>query len=192
MTENEVVQALPAYALNALEPDEMVAIRAFLETRPDLRQRAESLEDAAAQLTYAAPPVALPAHLRGRILEVAQADVTLQQQVAVNRDAPQPDSYADVKSGAQSEVPMTSESAEAVAPITAPTPRQRAANGGKIDAATQKGMIPPPSPIAPPRPATQPASRRAVEPRRSRFGHALGWKIATLAALAAAVVLWPL
>lgn len=187
MTENEVLQALPAYALNALEPDEMVAVRAFLQSRPDLMQRMESLADAASQMAYAAPSATLPPQLRSRILEVARADAALTQQAEADYSSGQGEASIDAESS--TEIRGAAEGAVDAGPAKAAAPFQRPAHRGGAIGAARGQTIGAPTPIAPPRPAAQPASNRPAQPRRNWFAHALGWKVATLASLAAAVVL---
>ena len=189
MNENEVLQALPAYALNALEPDEMVAVRAFLQTRPDLQQRVEMLTDAATQLTYAAPPTPLPTHLKKRVMELAHADVALAQQPVTESGAPQAEAPQDAATESTDETVAADERAEDTTPQASDAPFQRPASQPGAAGATRPRFIGAPTPTAPPRPRTPATPSRATEPRRNWFANALGWKVATLAALAAAVAL---
>src|SRR5262245_2973288 len=87
LTYNQVLELLPAYALGALEPDEMLAVDAYLHQHQDLLVRLNTAEEAAAQLAYAAPAVPLPATAKERLMSRVQAD--LAGQVAPADGVPQ-------------------------------------------------------------------------------------------------------
>jgi uncharacterized protein (TIGR03083 family) len=71
LTDAEVEDLLGAYALDAVDPDEAVAIEAVLARRPDLARQAAELANAAAWIgaTEAMEP---PAGMRARVLETAR------------------------------------------------------------------------------------------------------------------------
>lgn len=187
MTRDEVIQSIAAYALNALEPDEMAEVHDYLEQHPDLRQRAQELADAATQMAYAAPQITLPPSLKSRIMEVAVADATLNQ-------SPTPSTTAaplPVESH-EEEAPTVQEGLEEQPPIFGRAGLGRGQAGGhrqgvplrsKGTAIASSGLITPPKPIDAPSP------QQARGASRNWFAQATGWKVASLAALAAAVVL---
>lgn len=74
---DEILEMLPAFALGALDADEMLAVEAYLRTKgtPDLLARLESLEDSAAMMAMQAPAQPLPPYLKGQLFEAIQADV---------------------------------------------------------------------------------------------------------------------
>ncbi|MDQ1430587.1 MAG: hypothetical protein QOF40_1189 [Actinomycetota bacterium] len=72
LTDAEVEELLGAYALDAVDPDEAVAIEAVLARRPELARQADELANAAAWFgaTGALEP---PAGMRTRVLDAARA-----------------------------------------------------------------------------------------------------------------------
>jgi uncharacterized protein (TIGR03083 family) len=72
LTDADVEELLGAYALDACEPDEVVAVEAVLARRPDLAREAARLSRAATWIgaTGALEP---PSHLRGSVLGLARA-----------------------------------------------------------------------------------------------------------------------
>src|SRR5688572_27044407 len=72
---NQVLDLLPAYALGALEPEEMLAVDAYLNQHQELLIRLRNAEEAAAHLAHAAPPVPLPATAKARLMSRVQADL---------------------------------------------------------------------------------------------------------------------
>ncbi len=74
---DEVLELLPAFALGALDADEMLAVEDYLRTHstPELVARLESLEDAAAMMALRAPAAPLPMHVKTRLFESIQADM---------------------------------------------------------------------------------------------------------------------
>jgi anti-sigma-K factor RskA len=85
LTEIEVQELLPAYALGALEPEEMLAVADFLESHPTWQARLESLEGAAASLAHAAPRALMPARLKEELLRQARAEAPPGQHAAAER-----------------------------------------------------------------------------------------------------------
>ncbi|MCI0551318.1 MAG: anti-sigma factor [Anaerolineae bacterium] len=75
---DQVVELLPAYVLGTLEPDEMLAVDAYLQTDSRLEARLRELEQAAAQLAYAAPHSPLPADAKPQLLARIHADLAQQ------------------------------------------------------------------------------------------------------------------
>lgn len=68
LTHEEVLELLPAYVLGTLEPEEMLAVDAYVHTHPDMAARLAEAEAALMQLAYAAPDVPLPADGKERLL----------------------------------------------------------------------------------------------------------------------------
>lgn len=71
----QVVELLPAYALGALEPEEMEAVGNYLERQRKLLAELDALEDTAAQLALSAPDVPLPPEAKTRLMERVAADL---------------------------------------------------------------------------------------------------------------------
>lgn len=67
LSASEAQSLLPAFVLGALEPDEMLAVEAFLQAHPEWQKRLSDLEVTAASLAHAAPRAALPAHAKERL-----------------------------------------------------------------------------------------------------------------------------
>jgi anti-sigma-K factor RskA len=63
-----------AYALDALEPDEVDAFEAHLATCESCREAVAGFGSVAAELAFAGAPAAPPPALRGRILDAARAE----------------------------------------------------------------------------------------------------------------------
>lgn len=82
---DEILEMLPAFALGALDADEMLAVEAYLRTKgtPDLLARLESLEDSAAMMAIQAPAQPLPAYLKGQLFEAIQADIAASESKTV-------------------------------------------------------------------------------------------------------------
>ncbi|HXV44599.1 MAG TPA: anti-sigma factor [Anaerolineae bacterium] len=91
LTHDQILAMLPAYALGALEPEEMLAVDAYLNQNRALLDRLHQVELAVAQMAHAAPDTPLPATAKNRLMarvradmgmpdaaEMAQADVTSQ------------------------------------------------------------------------------------------------------------------
>lgn len=77
LTREEIIEMLPAYVLGALEPDEMLAVEAYLEQHHDLLPRLHSAAEAAAQLAYLAPATPLPNEAGDRLMRRIRADLRL-------------------------------------------------------------------------------------------------------------------
>jgi anti-sigma-K factor RskA len=75
LTHSQVLELLPAYALGALEPEELLAVDDYMRQHPELRDRLHALEAAGAQLAYSVPDVPLPAQAKQRVLTQARADL---------------------------------------------------------------------------------------------------------------------
>jgi anti-sigma-K factor RskA len=72
---NQILDLLPAYALGALEPEEMLAVDAYLNQHQELLIRLRNAEEAAAHLAHAAPPAPLPETAKARLMSRIQADL---------------------------------------------------------------------------------------------------------------------
>ncbi len=68
---DDVTDLLVAYALDALEPEELQRVGRLLEERPDLRQTLAELRATAGLLPYGLPEGAPPPELRQRVLAFA-------------------------------------------------------------------------------------------------------------------------
>lgn len=75
LTYDQVLDMLPAYVLGALEPEEMLAVDAYLRKHQDLFASLREGEEAAAQLAYLAPTEPLPADAGERLLRRARAEL---------------------------------------------------------------------------------------------------------------------
>jgi anti-sigma-K factor RskA len=75
LTYNEIMELLPAYVMGALEPEEMLAVDAYVQNNPALQQRVSALEQAAAQIAYAAPDAPLPTEARAHLLTRVRDDL---------------------------------------------------------------------------------------------------------------------
>jgi anti-sigma-K factor RskA len=68
---DDILDLLTAYALNALEPEEIPRVSALLEERPELRAALAELRATADKLPYGLPEAIPPADLRQRVLDYA-------------------------------------------------------------------------------------------------------------------------
>ena len=66
---------LPAYALGALEPDEMLAVDAYLDQHPELTERLAEIEEALLPLADLTPPAPLPGGGKARLMARVRADM---------------------------------------------------------------------------------------------------------------------
>lgn len=78
LTYDQVSELLPAYALGALEPEEMLAVDTYLNQNRALLDRLRQAELAAAQMAYAAPDVPVPAAAKSQLLARVHADLETQ------------------------------------------------------------------------------------------------------------------
>ncbi|MDX1522274.1 MAG: anti-sigma factor [Anaerolineae bacterium] len=90
LTYEQILELLPAYALGALEPDEMLAVDDYLTEHRALLDQLHRAEEAATQLVHAAPMVPLPADIKGRVLERIKADLS-SEAAPVAAPTPAPD-----------------------------------------------------------------------------------------------------
>jgi len=75
LTHNQVLEMLPAYALGALDPEEMLAVDTYLTEHPELLTRLEAIEEAIAPLTILAPEKPLPSGGKRRLLNRVHNDL---------------------------------------------------------------------------------------------------------------------
>jgi anti-sigma-K factor RskA len=68
---DDILDLLAAYALDAVEPEEIARIQALLNEQPDLRETLAELRATANQLPYALPEATPPPDLRQRVLDHA-------------------------------------------------------------------------------------------------------------------------
>ena len=78
LTHNQVLELLPAYALGALEPEEMLAVDGYLNKNRTLLDRLHQAELVAAQMAHAVPDVPLPATAKNRLMARVRADLATQ------------------------------------------------------------------------------------------------------------------
>ena len=74
MTHSEIRESLGAYALNALEPDEMVAVHAHLSTCSACKNEARALEDVQNTLAFLVEEMEPPPALRTRLMNVVDRE----------------------------------------------------------------------------------------------------------------------
>jgi anti-sigma-K factor RskA len=74
--EDDIQDLLAAYALDALEPEEIARLHTLLADRPDLRATLAELRATANQLPYALPEAVPPPELRQRVLDYATGRAT--------------------------------------------------------------------------------------------------------------------
>jgi anti-sigma-K factor RskA len=79
LTYTEVLDKLPAYALGALEPEEMLAVDAYIKKHEQLLTQLHESEQAAVQLAYLAPTTPLPPEVKDQLLQRVQADLKEKQ-----------------------------------------------------------------------------------------------------------------
>lgn len=82
LSEEAVLEMLPAYVLGALEVDEMLAVDDYLAAHPSLLARVAELEAAADQLALAAPPVDPPASVKAGLMARVQADASVRSMLS--------------------------------------------------------------------------------------------------------------
>jgi anti-sigma-K factor RskA len=75
LTDTEIQDLLPGYVFDALDPDEMLAVEAFVHDRPEWQARLRSLEMAATSLAHEAPRARLPARTKQQLLLRARAEL---------------------------------------------------------------------------------------------------------------------
>jgi anti-sigma-K factor RskA len=78
LTHDQILELLPAYALGALEPEEMLAVDNYLNQNRTLLDRLHQAELAAAQMAYAAPDVPVPVTAKSQLLSRVRADLATQ------------------------------------------------------------------------------------------------------------------
>jgi anti-sigma-K factor RskA len=74
LTYNQALELLPLYVLGTLDPEEMLAVDAYLKRHHELLARLQALEETTTQLAYAAPDAPLPGDARQRLLARARGD----------------------------------------------------------------------------------------------------------------------
>jgi anti-sigma-K factor RskA len=127
LTEIEVQELLPAYALGALEPEEMLAVADFLELHPTWQARLESLEGVASSLAHAAPRAPLPARVKEELLRQARADAPPVQPASTQRPAQR---RRAVPFGAPPPARQPQPAPRGMRPIRPPQPRPAPAGPG--------------------------------------------------------------
>ncbi|MCC6457822.1 MAG: anti-sigma factor [Caldilineaceae bacterium] len=80
LTHEEIIERLPAFVVGALDPDEMLAVEAYIQIHPTLMERVHELEAAAARLAYAAPAQPLPDELQAKVIGRARASLQPRRQ----------------------------------------------------------------------------------------------------------------
>ncbi|MBI1880308.1 MAG: anti-sigma factor [Chloroflexi bacterium] len=91
LTYDQVLELLPAYVLGALEPEEMLAVDAYIQNNWLLLERLHQAELAAAQMAHAAPDAPLPTDTKEKLLARVHADLATPAAVEPGVNvAPQP------------------------------------------------------------------------------------------------------
>lgn len=90
LTYHQILELLPAYTIGALEPDEMLAVDAYLKDQQDLLSRLRQLEAATTQLAYVAPDTPLPANAKSQLMMRVQAEVAETSVTSVTAFQPAP------------------------------------------------------------------------------------------------------
>src|SRR4051794_2312296 len=75
LTNDEILERLPAFVVGALDPDEMLEVEEYLHAQPELMGRVHELELAAARLAYAARPQPLPKATYDKVMSRARASL---------------------------------------------------------------------------------------------------------------------
>jgi anti-sigma-K factor RskA len=78
LTHGQVLELLPAYVIGALEPEEMLAVEAYLDQHRVLLARLREVEQAVAQMPYAAPEAPLPAAAKDRLMARVHSQLAAQ------------------------------------------------------------------------------------------------------------------
>ena len=111
LTYIQVLEMLPAYALGALEPEEMLAVDAYLNQNRTLLDRLHQAELVAAQMAHAAPDVPLPATAKNRLMARVRADLATQN-VAEMEAGVTPQLAGPIRSAPQKRMPTPARSAD--------------------------------------------------------------------------------
>jgi anti-sigma-K factor RskA len=90
LTYNQALDLLPLYVLGALEPDEMRAMEAYLQSNQELAAKLQEAEAAVAQLAHSAPPAPLPADGKARLLARVAAETAAKSPALPVAPPPQP------------------------------------------------------------------------------------------------------
>jgi anti-sigma-K factor RskA len=85
LTNDDIMESLPAFVVGALDPDEMLVVDEYLHDHPELVERVHELELAAARLAYAAPPQPLPKETYDKIMGRARASLPPMPQAPATR-----------------------------------------------------------------------------------------------------------
>ncbi len=96
LTHDQVLEMLPAYAIGALDPEEMLAIDVYLKNHQDLLPRLRQIEAAVAQIAYTAPDAPLPVEAKERLLARVRTDQA-EQSVAEVAAGPAPSSVGAIR-----------------------------------------------------------------------------------------------
>jgi anti-sigma-K factor RskA len=75
LTYNQIIELLPAYALGALDTDELLAVDAYLQEHQELMAQLRMAEEAVAQLAHTAPLAPLPSGAKASLMARIQADL---------------------------------------------------------------------------------------------------------------------
>jgi len=92
LTHTQVIEMLPAYALGALEPDEMLAVDAYLAQHPDLTERLAEIEETLVSLAGLVPQTPLLEDGKTRLMARVRADLAERATVQPQTGRPTTDS----------------------------------------------------------------------------------------------------
>ena len=160
-TENELFDLLPGYIMGILEPDEMLSVNEYLHAFPHVELRIAALEETIAALAFDAPVQSPTSYIKSSVLERANASLAPQRK-AIESDAVQPESIHSKKAKTQSQAPS--------ALILTSKGRGRDAAVPTQSFKTAPGF-------------------ELLDSAVIWWQHAIGWKIATAMATAAAIVM---
>jgi anti-sigma-K factor RskA len=90
LTYDQILDRLLAYVMGALEPDEMLAVDAYISQQQALLARLQESEEAAAQMAHLAPAAPLPGAAKERLLQRVQTDLAARQAGATTADVIKP------------------------------------------------------------------------------------------------------
>lgn len=163
ITEDEILDLLPGYVMGILEPDELLLVDKYVHDFPHIADRVAALEESTATLAFAAPLAAPPPDAKAHIL--AKAGATLQTQPLTSQ-------ISDASTASGQLVLPQSNQPQPVPPNVVPSKTPPQPQRRKLSQT-----------------ARPPSGFELLDAATSWWQRALGWKIATGLAGAAAIAL---
>lgn len=80
LSHEDILEMLPAFVVGALDPDEMLAVDAYLVAHPELTEHVNKLEATLSNMAYAAPSRPLPKALHAKVMNRAHASLPARSQ----------------------------------------------------------------------------------------------------------------